>query len=109
MPSDPAINNRRRFIKLAVAGATAVPLAGTLLGQSAHAAVVPVTEANPQAAALGYKEDATKAANRKDAQATCVNCNFYTGKAGAVDGPCALFTGNLVKAKGWCTAWVKKP
>jgi hypothetical protein len=107
MSSDHVAQNRRRFIKLAVAGATAAPFAGALLSHPAYA-VEAVTEANPQAAALGYKQDATKAANRKDAQAMCGNCSLYTGKAGEAEGPCALFAGNLVKAKGWCTAWVKK-
>ncbi len=100
-------SQRRRFIKLTVAG-LAVPLAGSLAGNAA-AAPVPVTEANPQAAALGYKADATKATARKDPKAECSNCNFYSGKPGAADGPCSLFAGNLVTAKGWCTAWAKKP
>jgi anaerobic selenocysteine-containing dehydrogenase len=108
MSSAPFARYRRRFIKLFVAGASAAPLASTLLSRSAQAAE-PVTEANPTAAALGYKEDASKATKRTDTKATCANCNLYTGKAGAADGPCGLFGGNLVKAKGWCTAWVKKP
>lgn len=100
-------SQRRRFIKLTVAG-LAVPLAGSLAG-NAVAAPVPVKETDPQAAALGYKMDATKAPARKDPKAECSNCNFYSGKAGAADGPCQLFAGNLVTAKGWCTAWAKKP
>ena len=32
----------------------------------------------------------------------------FSGKAGAADGPCSIFGGKLVNAKGWCTAWVKK-
>ena len=107
MSSEPVARYRRRFIKLFVAGASAAPLAGTLFSGPAHA-VEAVTEANPTAAALGYKEDATKAPKRTDAQATCATCSLYTGKAGAADGPCSLFGGNLVKAKGWCTAWAKK-
>ena len=60
------------------------------------------------ATALGYKVDATKATAHKDATASCANCNLYSGKAGAADDPCTLFQGNLVSAKGWCTAWAKK-
>ena len=96
--------SRRRFIKIAVAGVAT----GAAMIPAAHAAV-PVKETDPQAAALGYKMDATKAPNRKDPKAFCDNCNFYSGKAGAADGPCTLFSGNLVQAKGWCTAWAKKP
>jgi High potential iron-sulfur protein len=97
---------RRRFIKLTVTGLAAFPVCGALVGNAAAADVV--TESNPQASALGYKTDATKAANRKDPKADCGNCNFYTGKAGAANGPCAIFAGNLVTANGWCTAWAKK-
>ncbi len=103
----PAVGaSRRRFIKITAAGLAAVPIAGTLVGTAAAASMV--TEASPQASALGYKIDATKAANRKDAKAFCENCNFYQGKPGGKDGPCTIFAGNLVSAKGWCTAWVKK-
>jgi len=99
---------RRRFIKLAVGGAAAMPMANALFGEAVAAGPEIVSEANPQAQALGYKMDATKAANRKDPKAFCDNCNFYSGKAGAANGPCQLFTGNLVNSKGWCSAWVKK-
>ena len=102
-------SSRRRFIQLAVGGLAAAPLAGALVSQSAQAAPVPVKETDPTATALGYKVDATKATARKDAKAFCDNCNFYTGKAPATDGPCTLFQGNLVADKGWCTAWAKKP
>ena len=107
MTHDVSNTNRRRFIKLTVGGVAAVPLANALFGETA-AAVEVVTESNPQAQALGYKVDATKAANRKDTKAFCNNCNLYSGKPGAANGPCQLFAGNLVSAKGWCTAWIKK-
>lgn len=99
--------SRRRFIKLTVAGLAAAPLGAAMVSPAAAADVV--AESNPQASALGYKMDATKAAARKDAKAFCDTCNFYSGKAGAPNGPCTIFSGNLVSAKGWCTAWVKKP
>ena len=106
-PNTLSRTNRRRFIKLTVAGLAAAPVGSALLSGTA-AAVETVTEANPQAAALGYKIDATKAPKRTDPKAFCSNCNLYSGKADAPNGPCALFTGNLVSAKGWCTAWLKK-
>jgi len=99
--------NRRRFIKVTVSSLAAAPFANALLSGAAHAQAL-VSETDPQAVALGYKADATKAAARKDATATCANCNFYTGKAGAAEGPCAIFPGKNVHAKGWCTAWAKK-
>jgi len=97
---------RRRFIKLSVAGLATAPFAGALISPAAAAEVV--AESNPQASALGYKMDATKATARKDPKADCSTCNFYSGKPGAANGPCTIFAGNLVNPKGWCTAWVKK-
>jgi hypothetical protein len=96
---------RRRFIRLAVTGLAAAPFA---LATSPARAVDTVPESDPTAAALGYKVDATKAAGRKDKSATCASCNFYSGKAGAADGPCSVFAGRLVSAKGWCSAYAKK-
>jgi High potential iron-sulfur protein len=107
MTAVPSRCSRRRFIRIAAAGFAAAPLANALLSGTAHA-VDKVTESDPTASALGYKIDATKAANRKDATATCENCMQYSGKKGEAEGPCAIFGGKLVTAKGWCTAWVKK-
>jgi len=98
--------SRRRFIKISVAGLGAAPFAALLSG--AAGAVDAVSESDPTAAALGYKLDATKASNRKDNTAVCGNCGLYSGSPGANDGPCSVFGGKLVAAKGWCTAWVKK-
>lgn len=100
-------SNRRRFIKVTVSSLAAAPFANALLSGAAQAQTM-LSEADPQATALGYKADATKAAARKDATATCANCNFFSGKPGAADGPCAIFPGKNVHAKGWCTAWAKK-
>ena len=98
-------STRRRFIRFAVTGLAATPLAGALVSQTSQAAPVRVQESDPKASAVGYKEDATKSTARKDATETCANCNLYSGKEGAADGACALFQDNLVSAKGWCTAW----
>lgn len=101
-------NSRRRFIQLTAIGLAAAPFANALLSGTASAADL-ISESDPQATALGYKADATKAEKRKDATAVCSNCNFYTGKAGEASGPCTLFQGKGVAANGWCTAWAKKP
>ena len=98
-------STRRRFIRVALTGLAGAPLAGAWTSESAQAAAVRVRESDPKASALGYKEDATKAAARKDASATCSNCNLYSGKEDAQEGPCALLEDNLVSARGWCTAW----
>jgi len=102
--SDPT---RRRFIRLAASGLASAPFAGAMFSQTALA-VDAVKESDPIAVALKYKTNATKAPERQDKTAMCSNCNLYTGKPGAADGPCSVFGGKLVNAKGWCTGWVKK-
>lgn len=100
-------NSRRRFIKLTALGLAAAPFANMLLSGVSEAADL-ISETDPQAAALGYKADATKAEKRTDPTHLCSNCSFYSGKAGETSGPCVLFQGKLVAANGWCTAWAKK-
>lgn len=100
-------NPRRRFITIAAASLAASPFANALLSGSAEA-VEAVSESDPMAIGLGYKTDATKASGRKDNTAVCSNCGLYSGKPGAADGPCSVFGGKIVNAKGWCSAWVKK-
>ena len=107
MTKDPSQSSRRRFIKISTAALAAAPLANVLLSGAAQAADA-LSESDPTAVALGYKADATKAPKRTDKTAFCNNCNLYSGKAGAADGPCSIFGGKLVNAKGWCTAWVKR-
>ena len=107
MTRDPSQSSRRRFIKIGSAALAAAPLANVLFSGAAQAADA-LSEADPTAVALGYKADATKVPKRTDKTAFCSNCNLFSGKAGAADGPCSIFGGKLVNAKGWCTAWVKK-
>lgn len=101
-------NNRRRFIKLTAISLAVAPFASTLLSGTVKAADL-ISETDPQAVALGYKADATKAEKRKDPTQLCSNCNFFTADECDVSGPCVLFQGRLVAAAGWCTAWVLKP
>ena len=83
---------------------------------SAFASDLPkVAEDDPSAAALGYLEDTTKVdaakypAHGGDVSKMCVSCALYTGKDGDDYGPCAIFPGKSVAAKGWCTAYAPKP
>jgi hypothetical protein len=107
MTRDLSQSSRRRFIKISTAALAAAPFANVLLSGAAVAADA-LSESDPTATALGYKMDATKAPNRQDKTALCGNCNLYSGKPGAADGPCSIFGGKMVNAKGWCSAWVKK-
>lgn len=103
-------HSRRQFLnRLAVASAS-LPVV-VLLGdiRTAHAEDAPhIAPDDPMAKALKYVDDAAQAEGRVDASAICDNCMHYSGADGAETGPCALFQGKLVNAKGWCTAWVKK-
>ena len=76
------------------------------------AALPMADEKDAQSVALGYVEDATKADTTKFKNYApgnqCSNCALYQGKVGEAAGPCPLFAGKNVAAKGWCTSWVKK-
>jgi len=99
-------NSRRRFFELAGTGAAAVVVASAL-PRVAFADDLPhLTLDDPTAKALNYTEDATKAPAPHQAGQSCANCNFFSG-SGAY-GPCQLFPGKAVNAKGWCSGYAKK-
>jgi hypothetical protein len=102
---------RRGFV---VAAGVALPVAAIFASRAAAAdANLPKLDVNdPVAKALMYTEDATKvdkskAPNYKPGQ-VCDNCIQYKPGVGGY-GPCTAFPGKSVAAKGWCSAWVKKP
>lgn len=99
------MSNRREFIvQFGLASAA-------LTASQAWAQGALVAEGDAQAAALAYKTDATKVDKKKfpkfAADQNCSSCALYQGKSGDA-GPCPLFPGKQVSAKGWCSAWVKK-
>lgn len=107
---------RRLWLKcgsLVVAGIAAARSGGAY-GQTAKpgAAAGRVAESDPQAQALGYKLDASKVDKSKfpkyQAGETCATCSLFKGKPTDAWGPCDIFGGREVNAKGWCSAWVKK-
>jgi hypothetical protein len=71
-----------------------------------------VSEADPQAAAVGYKVDTAKVDKKKfpkhAVSQQCSNCALYQGAATAAAAGCAIFPGKQVAGKGWCSAWAKK-
>ena len=91
-----------------------IPASAVLLGTAgmAFAQAPQLSESDPTAAALGYKQDAAKVDAKKfpayAAGHVCGNCQLYQGKAGEAAGACGAFPGKLVSAKGWCSAWSKK-
>lgn len=104
MSHDEKNESRRHFLKLA-AGTTAAAVVMGGLPRMARAADLPhVSDADPTAKALGYVEDASKTTNPKHkAGDSCANCQFYSGGPTGY-GPCALFPGKAVNAKGWCVS-----
>ncbi|WP_026182401.1 high-potential iron-sulfur protein [Leeia oryzae] len=93
--------NRRTFmLKL-------VPAAGLALAAGKMAFAADLTEADPQAKALGYKADATKVDKTKfpkyAAPQQCNNCVLFQA-----NGTCPIFAGKKVSPKGWCNSYTKK-
>ncbi|MFM1881554.1 MAG: hypothetical protein RLZZ344_1788 [Pseudomonadota bacterium] len=99
-------STRRQFVIYSVSGVGAL-----CLGAAAQAQAM-VSEADPQAAAVGYKADTSKVDNKKFPKHTaaqqCSNCALYQGAATAASAGCAIFPGKKVSGKGWCSAWAKK-
>ena len=101
--------SRRSFV---VSGAGLLTVAAGLPQVATSQTLVNLSESDPQAQALGYREDATKVDKAKypkyAAGQECATCQLYQGKAGDAHGACAIFPGKSVAAKGWCSAWAKK-
>lgn len=102
------MTSRRIFLKN-VSQILAVSAAG--LPVASRAAAAKVEENDPQAMALGYKDDTkqvdqAKYPNHNVAQ-HCGDCQLYQGGA-APSGPCTIFAGKTVEATGWCAAYAKK-
>jgi len=99
------MTTRRSFIAL-------VPALGAASLASAQAAVPLVDPKDPQAQALGYVADATKADKAKFPKYApgqqCDGCALYQGKPGDKSAPCPLYGGKAVPANAWCSAWVKR-
>lgn len=92
------------------AGLAILPLVGT--SSSAIAADAPKLDPNDaQAKALSYVHDAStvKSPARTSDKQICRTCIQYTADAKADWGPCNIFPGKGVAAKGWCAAYAPKP
>ena len=98
--------NRRSLLKNLGAAAAAVSILRSV--ESLAAELPHLNVKDPQAAALGYVEDATQVDAKKYPTymkgSRCDNCLLLQGSSGAYR-PCNLFTGKLVSAAGWCSGW----
>ena len=101
------MTTRRQFVIAFPAAALALAASRTAAAQAGK-----LEETDPQAAALGYRNDASKVDVKKSptfaAGRNCANCQLFQGKTGEAWGPCGAFGGKLVNANGWCAAWAKK-
>ena len=100
--------NRRTFVIQTLTSSALLAVTG--LGR-AQAPLPKVAETDPQAVALGFKENAAKVDKAKfpkyAAGQACGNCQLYQGPAAGL-GNCPLFAGKAVPAAGWCSAYAKK-
>jgi hypothetical protein len=100
--------NRRSFLKISavLVGVAALPRAVTS-NELKH-----VAESYPPAQALGYREDASTVDGAKFPKyspgQTCANCKQFQGTPNSEFGPCQLYPGKAVSAKGWCSGYVAK-
>jgi len=103
--SNGAGERRRRFLRMSAAGLAAVPIGRVAFAQGEEK----VDENSPAAKALDYHRDASKVTNpKRKKDQFCHNCQFFQGTAKDQWGPCTVFQGKQVAAKGWCSTWVAK-
>jgi hypothetical protein len=99
-------NNRRQFLIFTTAGVATLALNGKAQAQAM------LSTTDPQAMALGYVTDHTKADKTKFpnfvAGSRCGTCALYQGAANSASGPCSLYPGKQVAGNGWCSAFQKK-
>jgi hypothetical protein len=110
--NDQPVNmHRRQFFGTVGAAAGSVALGALGCNVAAAADLPPLKETDPLGVSMNYKEDTTKVDGKKfpnhKADQTCANCQFYQGPATGV-GPCQIFAGKSVTAKGWCQVWALK-
>lgn len=98
-------SSRRRFL-IQAATVVALPFVAAVGAGAVQAqALKRLPLDNPQAKALAYTEDASKAQHSSFKPGSdCSNCQFFT----AANEGCTLFAGFSVAPKGWCAAWAKK-
>ncbi len=109
--------SRRKFISTTSRTLATIPVVAVLgepaFGEQAGA-TAKLDETNPTAVALGYRHDANevdvgrfaKRASEEGKKQFCDNCLHYKSSDEEGWGPCAIFPGFAVAAKGWCNVWV---
>jgi hypothetical protein len=94
------LKTRRLFLCALGTGVVALPMSTMTYQGIALAAETPKLDSeDPAAKALGYVRESPNAAKR------CAGCQLYKGSGTAKWGRCAIFSGKLVSARGWCQSW----
>lgn len=100
------MKSNRRIFMLTLAATGAAVCASNSSAQTL------LEEKDPQAAALGYVAESTRADAKKypkhENSQLCNGCALWQAKPAEPQGNCALFAGKQVSAKGWCSAWARK-
>jgi len=99
--------NRERRVFMLVVSAIGTTAAAWPARAQTH-----LDEKDPQAVALGYVEDSSRADEKKfpnhAAAQNCASCALGQFRTGESYANCTLFPGKQVSAKGWCSAFVKR-
>ena len=99
--------NRRMFFLQAIVAGSALTTVRAIAQAPAK-----LSESDPQAVALGYKDDTktvdTKRFPKHEESQLCSNCTLYQGKPKDEWAACAIFAGKQVAGGGWCSSWIKK-
>lgn len=108
--SAPNQTSRRNFLATApVLGIGAWLLVEPALAQQD----VLLKDGDSEAVAIDYRSDAATVDAAKFPKfakgQNCRSCNLYVEDKGASTGACGIVFGKFVEAKGWCSAWEKKP
>ena len=102
--------SRRQFLAISATMVAAAAVAPRIA--HAQGALPQIDEADPTAAALGYKHDSSKVDAAKypnhKAEQNCANCKLVQGADADAWRPCSIFPGKSVNAKGWCAAYAAK-
>jgi hypothetical protein len=102
--TDPNLISRRQLLRRLALGVSVATVA-LARAPRASAAQLPLLSPGAQDAnAVHYVEDASQAKGAT-AGANCASCGLYAGASGSAQGPCQIFPGKDVKAKGWCSSW----
>jgi hypothetical protein len=95
---------RRGFILLSMGAVSALALTRGASADASH-----VSETDPKAQAVGYKELASTVDKARfpsyAAGQTCANCSLFQGKSTDAWGGCMLFGDQQVAATGWCSSY----